>query len=100
MNSSFADLDWWHVYQDTTLQALVREAPTNNYDLRIALTRVEQARALAMQARAQLIPNVNYNGSVSRGRNEISGSAFPNNGATLTSVSATLRSPRSISCSV
>ena len=34
-NSSFADLDWWQVYQDTTLQALVREALTNNFDLRI-----------------------------------------------------------------
>src|SRR5678816_1356471 len=35
-NNSFADLDWWRVYQDATLQALVREAFTNNYDLRIA----------------------------------------------------------------
>jgi outer membrane protein TolC len=44
-NTSFADLDWWQVYQDDTLQALIREALTNNYDLRIAVTRVEQARA-------------------------------------------------------
>src|SRR6266567_4713314 len=89
-NSSFADLDWWQVYKDTTLQALVREALTNNYDLRIAVTRVEQARALAVQARSQFVPSVNYNGSVSRGRNEAFGSAFPNNGATVSSVSATL----------
>ncbi len=89
-NSSFADLDWWHVYQDTYLQGLVREALTNNYDLRIAVTRVEQARAIAMQARSQFVPNVNYNGAVSRGRNDAFGSAFPNNGATVSSVSATL----------
>src|SRR5215470_11151787 len=38
-NTSFADLQWWDVYQDATLQALVREAFTNNYDLRIAFTR-------------------------------------------------------------
>src|SRR5438034_9481077 len=89
-NSSFADFDWWQIYQDTNLQALVREAFTNNYDLRIAATRVEQARALAMQARSQFVPNINYNGTVSRGRNEVFGSAFPNGAATLSSVAATL----------
>jgi multidrug efflux system outer membrane protein len=89
-NSSFADLDWWRVYEDTNLQALVREAFTNNYDLRIALTRIEQARALAMQARSQFVPSVNYNGTVSRGRNSVFGSAFPNNGDTVSSAFATL----------
>jgi multidrug efflux system outer membrane protein len=87
---SFADMEWWSVYQDSNLQGLVREAFTNNYDLRIAITRVEQARALAMQARAQFVPSITYNGSVSRGRNEISGSAFPNGGQTLSSAAATL----------
>ena len=89
-NSSFADLDWWQVYQDTILQALVREALTNNYDLRIAATRVEQARALAMQARSQFVPSVSYNGTVSRGRNEAFGSPLPNNASTLNSAAATL----------
>ncbi len=89
-NNSFADLDWWRIYQDKTLQALVREAFTNNYDLRIAVTRVEQARAAAMQARSQFVPSVNYNGSVSRGRNEEFGSAIPNGASTVSSGSATL----------
>src|ERR1051325_7368676 len=89
-NSSFADLDWWHVYQDTNLQALVREAFTNNYDLRIALTRVEQARALAMQARSQFVPSIDYRGSVGRGRNVVLGSPFFNSGNTVNSAAATL----------
>jgi multidrug efflux system outer membrane protein len=89
-NNSFADLDWWQVYKDPTLQALVREAFTNNYDLRIAVTRVEQARALAMQARSPFVPSLNYNGSISRGRNEAFGSPFPNNASTMTSATATL----------
>jgi multidrug efflux system outer membrane protein len=50
---------------DDTLQALVREAFTNNYDLRIALTRVEQARQVAAQARSQFVSNVDYSGAVS-----------------------------------
>jgi multidrug efflux system outer membrane protein len=44
--ASFADLPWWEVFKDDTLQGLIRTALTNNYNLRIAITRVEQARAL------------------------------------------------------
>ena len=43
-----------------------------------------------MQARSQFVPSVDYNGTVSRGRNDFLGSAFPENGATASSVSATL----------
>ena len=89
-NASFADLDWWGVYQDPALQALIREAFTNNFDLRIAVSRVEQARAVAAQARSQFFPSVNYSGTVGRGRNDLFGSAYPNGGATASSVAATL----------
>jgi len=89
-NNSFADLDWWRVYQDPILQTLVNEAFTNNYDIRIAAARVEQARALAMQARSQFVPSVNYNGTVSRGRNAVFGSTFPNGATTRSTAAATL----------
>src|SRR5215469_2409020 len=89
-NSSFADLDWWRVYQDPALQALVHEAFTNNYDLRIAMARVEQSRALAMQARSQFVPSITYNATVSRGRNNFAGEVFPNDGTTISSAVATL----------
>ena len=89
-NGSFGELAWWQVYRDETLQALIREALTNNYDLRIAAARVEQARAVAMQARSQFVPGATYGGTVSRGRNELFGSPFPNGGATVNSAAATL----------
>jgi multidrug efflux system outer membrane protein len=89
-NSSFTELAWWQVYQDGTLQALIREALTNNYDLRIAASRVEQSRAIAMQARSEFIPSATYGGTVSRGRNFVTGSAFPTGGATASSAAATL----------
>src|SRR5204862_5390292 len=41
--NSFADLPWWQIFQDENLQGLIRTALTNNYDLQIALTRLEQA---------------------------------------------------------
>ena len=33
---SIADLPWWEVFKDPTLQELTREALSNNYDLRTA----------------------------------------------------------------
>ena len=90
LNTPYSDLDWWRLYQDPTLQTLIREAFTNNYDLRIAMARIEQSRALAMQARSHFVPSVNYNGTVGRGGNDLFGSAYPNNGATVNSAIATL----------
>lgn len=89
-NGVSPELAWWQVYQDETLQALIREAFTNNYDLRVAAARVEQARAIAMQARSQFVPGATYNGVVGRGRNDLFGSAFPDGGATVNSAAATL----------
>lgn len=89
-NGPYSELAWWEVYKDDTLQALIREALTNNYDLRIAMARVEEARGLAMQARSQFVPSVTYNGTVSRGRNYVSGSGFPNDAATVNSAVAAL----------
>jgi outer membrane protein, multidrug efflux system len=88
-NNASLELAWWQVYQDETLQALIREAFTNNYDLRIATARVEEARAVAMQARSQFVPGMTYHGTVSRGRNFVFGSPFPDQ-ATVNSAAATL----------
>ena len=88
--SSFGDLEWWAVYQDPILQSLIREGFTNNYDLLIATARVEQERALAAQARSQFVPNLEYSGTVSQGRNALFGSAFPNNGASAGSALTSL----------
>lgn len=85
-----AELEWWQVYQDQTLQALIREALTNNYDLRIAVARVEQARASAMQTRALFLPSLSYQGVVSRGRNDLFGQGFANHSVVANSVSAGL----------
>jgi multidrug efflux system outer membrane protein len=67
--NSFADLPWWQVFHDDNLQNLIRLALTNNYDLRIAVTRVEQARALAAQSRSQFFPQINYSAFAGRGQN-------------------------------
>lgn len=71
--ASFADLPWWAVFKDETLQQLEQEALTNNYDLRIAITRVEQARQIDAQARSLYYPTVDYQGNISTGKNTLFG---------------------------
>ncbi len=80
--NSFADLPWQQVFTDPALQSLIRTALTNNYDVRIAVTRVEQARELAVQARSDLFPQLGYAGTVARGKNAASGNAVFTSGTT------------------
>jgi multidrug efflux system outer membrane protein len=80
--TSFADLPWWEIFHDKTLQRLIHVALTNNYDLRVAATRVEQARAILEQNRAEFFPQVNYQGGAGRGKNSANGVASFNSGKT------------------
>jgi multidrug efflux system outer membrane protein len=63
--SSEADLAWWDLFKDPVLQSLIREGLKNNYDLQLAMARVEQERALAGVTRSQYFPQVGYGASVS-----------------------------------
>lgn len=60
---SLADAPWFQVFDDPVLQELVKEALSGgNLDLRIAVARVEEARARAGIARSFLYPEVNGTG--------------------------------------
>src|SRR5215467_9403720 len=72
--SSEADLAWWDLFKDPALQSLIREALKNNYDLQVALARVEEERALAGVARSQYFPQVGYSGGIAGLENRV----FPN----------------------
>jgi multidrug efflux system outer membrane protein len=68
---TFGDLLWGSVFQDEVLQALIKEALANNYDLRIAATRVLQADANLGIVRANQFPTLNGTGSITYGKNEV-----------------------------
>ncbi|HKV64631.1 MAG TPA: efflux transporter outer membrane subunit [Candidatus Acidoferrum sp.] len=70
--ASFADLPWWDVFKDEQLRVLIKTALANNYDLAIAVTRIEQSRQMAAQARAQYFPTLGYGARISTGKNEFS----------------------------
>jgi multidrug efflux system outer membrane protein len=59
---------WWRVFQDPKLDTLINQATTANFDLRLAQTRVREARAQAGIARSALFPSANASGEYSRQR--------------------------------
>jgi multidrug efflux system outer membrane protein len=65
---SVADSGWWQIYQDPILQALIREGLANNFDVRIAAARVDQARAVLGSTRLQQLPQAAVTGSATRQR--------------------------------
>ncbi|HKE24441.1 MAG TPA: efflux transporter outer membrane subunit [Bryobacteraceae bacterium] len=86
--ASFADLPWWEVFKDEALKGLIKTALANNYDLAIAVTRVEQARQVAAQARSQYFPSVDYKTRLSEGKNQLLSSPASGQGGLTTLVMA------------
>ncbi|MDX6464144.1 MAG: outer membrane protein multidrug efflux system, partial [Acidobacteriaceae bacterium] len=52
----FSEMKWQSVFQDKTLQDLITEVLTNNYNLRIAATRIVQAEASLGVTRSNQLP--------------------------------------------
>jgi multidrug efflux system outer membrane protein len=52
----FAEMKWQAVFQDKTLQELINEALTNNYNIRIAATHIVQAEASLGVTRSNQLP--------------------------------------------
>lgn len=62
--ASLADLKWFEVFKDPELQTLIRTGLTQNYDLRDAVARVQQARASLGITRSNQFPQVNAGGDL------------------------------------
>ena len=56
---SLGDMKWWEVFQDKQLQDLIHAALQQNYDVRIAATRILQAQAQVGVTRADQWPTIN-----------------------------------------
>jgi NodT family efflux transporter outer membrane factor (OMF) lipoprotein len=58
---------WWRLYNDPALDALVRQALAANTDLRVAAANLAKARAMLSEAKAGRLPATDINGGVSYG---------------------------------
>ena len=68
---------WWQVFEDPTLDALIREALERNPDVEVAAARVAEARAIANAARADRLPSVGLEAGVERSRESVLTLPFP-----------------------
>ena len=55
---SLGDQKWWELFQDKQLQALIHTALQQNYDVRIAATRILEAQAQLGITRADQLPTI------------------------------------------
>jgi multidrug efflux system outer membrane protein len=61
---SLADLKWFEIFKDDKLQDLMKTALVQNYDLRSAVARVEEARANLGITRSNQLPQFSGNAAV------------------------------------
>ena len=66
---SLGEQKWWDVFQDKQLQDLIRTALQQNYDVRIAATRILQAQAQLGITRADQFPTISGGASAVNERN-------------------------------
>jgi len=64
---------WWQVFADDTLSELIRQAAEGNRDVRIAVLRIREARALRSVASGELLPSLGGHGSYQRSKTSPNG---------------------------
>ncbi|MGG2324737.1 TolC family protein, partial [Salmonella enterica] len=59
---------WWHLYHDPRLDQLVADALAANADIRVAVARIERARAGLRGSQADRLPQTTLNAQGTHGR--------------------------------
>lgn len=84
---SITNLKWWEVYKDTVLNNIIKKAIDQNLDLKIAVARVEQTKAILGFNKANMLPSVDYSARARvnelRNFSEGAGVIFPTNSYAL-----------------
>ncbi len=67
-DTTAASADWWQAFHDPVLDRMIARGLANNHDVRLALSRVQMARAGVMASDGRLLPGVALTGSESESR--------------------------------
>lgn len=62
------DADWWRLYDDPVLDQLIADARAANTDIRVAVARLDKARALLREVRTDRLPDVSVGAGANYGR--------------------------------
>jgi multidrug efflux system outer membrane protein len=87
---SFGDQNWWEVFQDPQLQDLIRTALKQNYDVRIAATRILEAQSIVGIAHGAQLPSVYAGASAADERSPRQKNLPPEYNTSSNSVNASL----------
>ena len=87
---SFGDQKWWEAFQDPQLQDLIRTALKQNYDVRIAATRILEAQSIVGITRGAQLPAVFAGGSAADERSPRQKNLPPEYETSSNSVNASL----------
>jgi multidrug efflux system outer membrane protein len=77
---------WWKQFNDPTLEALIQRAAASNLDLRIAVARLHESRALLSGAKSDQLPTIDTDVNYSRSRGQQPG--FSDQRSTVTTYQA------------
>ncbi|OOG53303.1 efflux transporter outer membrane subunit [Rhodanobacter sp. C03] len=77
---------WWKQFNDPTLDALIQRAAANNLDLRMAVARLHESRALLSSAKSDQLPTVDTDLNYTRSRGQQPG--FTSQRTTVTTYQA------------
>lgn len=69
--------DWWTLYRDPMLDQLVKTGLERNTDVRLAVARIEEARALLREVDATLLPGIDANVAAGRSRSSTKTGTLP-----------------------
>ena len=58
-DTSIAEIAWWDLFKDEQLRTLIKVALVENRDLKVAVERIEEARAHYGISKADLYPHLN-----------------------------------------
>jgi len=72
------DNRWWQLYRDPVLDALIAQALAANTDIRVAVARLDRARAALEQVSTQQLPQPTLNGSARYGKSSVIDTIPPN----------------------
>ncbi|HJY90366.1 MAG TPA: TolC family protein, partial [Candidatus Acidoferrum sp.] len=78
--------DWWSSFQDPELNSLVERSAKQNLDLKLALERVQEARAARGVSRSGYFPSIDGAASGTRNRQRVIGPVGPQNSPVIVPV--------------
>jgi len=67
-SASIGEMKWKDFYTDEILRDLIDTALINNYDMQVALNKIESAQVLLSQAKWNNVPEITFNGIASSSR--------------------------------